>query len=84
VGLRFASIGSEVPSPPILASEKPPKLHPQVHLSFIEALKAPAIEISQAENICSTENLLHYTATSTQKKNGDIAGFTRFPSGINL
>ena len=74
-----------MPSPPILASEKPLKLCPEVYLGSIEALKASAIEISWVENIYSTENLLHCTATSTQKKKkGDIAGFTLFPSGINL
>jgi len=67
VGLRFAPIGSEVPFPQVLVSEKPPKLCLDVYLGPIETLKAPGIEISEAENIHFTENLLHCTATSTPK-----------------
>ena len=51
MGLRFAPIGSEVAFPQVLASEKPPKLYLDVHFGPIETLKAPDIEISEAENI---------------------------------
>jgi len=67
VGLKFAPIGSEVPSPQVLASGKPPKLCQEVHLHSIRPLKAQVIEISKAEKVFFTKNLLHCTATTTPK-----------------
>ena len=68
-----------MPFPQVLTSEKPPKLCLDVHLGPIGTLKAPSIEISEAENINFTENLLHCTATSAPKMQmGDITSFTSF------
>ena len=53
--------------PHVSASEKPHKLCLNVYLGSVETLKAPVIEISWAENIYFTKNLLHCTATSTPK-----------------
>jgi hypothetical protein len=59
---RVRSAHTHVP-----ASEMPLKLYPEVHLGHVETLNAPGIEISKAEKIIFTENLLHCTATATQK-----------------
>jgi hypothetical protein len=69
----------------VLASEKPPKLCPEVHLGSIKSLKAQTIEISKAEEknsprICSIAQL----PPPPKMKMGVYTSFTIFPSGLYL
>jgi hypothetical protein len=45
------------------------KLYLEVHLGYVETLNAPGVEISKAEKIHFTENLLHCTATTPKNEN---------------
>jgi hypothetical protein len=47
------------------------KLYLEVHLGYVETLNAPGVEISKAEKIHFTENLLHCTATTKKMKISD-------------
>jgi hypothetical protein len=73
VGLKFAPTGSEMLSyKPQLLKSLPNCL--DVHLSSVETLKAPVIEISQDKNIYFTKDLLHCTATVTSKNENQRSG----------